>query len=138
VFTTIFPVFSRQINDKWQKRRTFTLALRTIGCYGFIFTDIFCRYTISIYLALFCINLKQLCKHFWNEADQSFAAVISWMFVFWCRQVFNINFEINQFITSLLRYVMQNGHPLVHEHDILTSNNTFQFAAEEDTYPKDW
>jgi len=51
--------------------------------------------------------------------------------------VFNINFQINQFITSLLRYEMQNGHTLVHEHDILTSNNTFQSAVEEDTYPKD-
>jgi len=42
------------------------------------------------------------------------------MLVFLCRQVFNINFQINQFITSLLRYEMQNGHTLVHEHDILT------------------
>jgi hypothetical protein len=125
-------------NDIWQKRRTFTLALRAMGCYGFIFTDIFCRNTISIYLALFYINMKQLCTHFWNDEDQSFAAAVSWMLVFWCRQVLNINFQINHFITSLLRYEMQSGHTLVHEHDILTSNNIFQFAVEEDTYPKGW
>ena len=118
VFTTIFPLLSHQIHDKGHKGKTFTLTLRAMGCHRFSFTDILCRYTISIYLVLFYISLKQLCTHFWSEKDQSFAAVISWMLVFWCRQVFNISLQINRFITSLLRYETQNGHTIVHVHDI--------------------